>query len=53
MLDGGMAERFKAAVLKCASTHSGKFIKIKQILLPAKYLQRFSTSPDFTRFHPF
>ena len=51
--DGGMAERFKAAVLKCVSVPSGKYIKIKQILLPAKDLHRFSShliSSDFTQF---
>jgi hypothetical protein len=47
-----MAERFKAAVLKCVSAPSGKYIKIKQILLSAKDLQPFLTSPDFTQFHP-
>jgi hypothetical protein len=47
-----MGERLKPAVLKSVSAHSGKCIKIKQILLPAKHLRPFFVSPDFTDFHP-
>jgi len=33
--------------------YSGKCLKTKQILCPAKRLHRFFFSPDFTDFHGF
>jgi len=40
-VNGGMAEWFKAAVLKTESSHFVKPYKIQEILLPANGLARF------------
>ena len=52
IINGGMGEWLKPAVLKSDPAHSGKFLKTKQILRPANDLRLFSVSPGFTHFYP-
>jgi hypothetical protein len=49
-LTGEVAEWSKAAVLLNRLSSLCKIHNLKQILLPAKDLRRFGSSPDFTQF---